>query len=143
MVSQRKRSTPQPDFSAARRAFDRWRKSRSSGERIPEQLWRSAVRLGRKYGINPTAKALGLDYYSLKNRLNGDGAAGNKRRKPIRRAAHRSAFVELPVASDSRHNGHAVVLERRDGTKLRVELGVAPQADDLEAIARALLSAAQ
>lgn len=145
MASQRKRSPAQPDdFAAARRAFERWRKTRSSGERIPEPLWRSAVRLARKHGVNPTAKALGLDYYSLKARLEGDAAARRKPREPKRRARRKSAFVELPITGISRgDNGHAVVLERRDGTKLRVELNAAPDAGDLEAMARALLSAAQ
>jgi hypothetical protein len=32
-------------------------------------LWAAAVELAREYGVNKTARALGLDYYSLKRRL--------------------------------------------------------------------------
>ena len=144
MASQRKRSTAKPeDFAAARRAFDRWRQNRSSGERIPKPLWSSAVRLARKHGVNPTAKALGLDYYSLKNRLESDDAARRKGQRSPRRAARKPAFVEVPLTGMAKRAGYAVVLEHRDGAKLRFEFDSAPDAGNLEAIARALLCAAQ
>jgi len=36
---------------------------------MPEALWRRAATLADKYGLNPTARALGLNYYSLKRHL--------------------------------------------------------------------------
>ena len=47
---------------------DRWRQSPSKGLRMPEALWKAAARLARAHGLSPVAKALGLDYYSLKKR---------------------------------------------------------------------------
>ncbi|MDC0935096.1 hypothetical protein OAS39_02335 [Pirellulales bacterium] len=48
--------------------FASWRKTRKRGERIPKHLWRAAAKLAAEYGLNATAKALGLDYYALKKR---------------------------------------------------------------------------
>jgi hypothetical protein len=142
MASQRT-AAKTDDFTAARRAFERWRKSRSSGCRIPESLWNSAVRLARKHGVNPTARALGLDYYSLKKRLENDAASRRKRRQRRPRATRKPAFVELPFSEVTKRVGCAVVLEQRDGVKLRFEFDSSPDAGDLEAVARALLGAAQ
>ena len=52
-----------------RRRFDRWRDTRDGRRRIPQGLWASAVKAASRYGLNPTARALGLDYYSLKKHV--------------------------------------------------------------------------
>ena len=49
--------------------LERWRKTRKRCSSIPDGLWAAAVELARQYGVNKTARALGLDYYSLKRRL--------------------------------------------------------------------------
>ena len=51
------------------RKIERWRQRRRPRARIPEELWREAAELACEYGINRTAKALRLDYNSLKKRL--------------------------------------------------------------------------
>jgi len=56
-------------LSAASKQFDRWRKRHRPRERLPQDLWRQAAALARKHGLNPTAHALGLNYYSLKRHL--------------------------------------------------------------------------
>jgi hypothetical protein len=56
--------------------------------RIPERLWALAVRLAKTHGVSRTATALGLDYYSLKKRV--EAAAGQA-------PSSGPAFVELPV----------------------------------------------
>ena len=53
----------------ARRQLDRWRRQHRPRTRLPEELWRKAVTLARKHGVNRTAGALGLKYYSLKKRV--------------------------------------------------------------------------
>jgi len=51
-------------------------------------LWRSAVRLARRAGVYPVARALGLNYDSLKQRVDaGDGGGDRSGRRP--------AFVEI------------------------------------------------
>jgi hypothetical protein len=56
-------------LSAARKQFDRWRKRRRPRQRLAQELWRQAAALARKHGLNPTARALGLNYHSLKRHL--------------------------------------------------------------------------
>jgi len=56
-------------LSTARCQFDRWRSRQPQRTRLPEELWRKAVVLARKHGLNKTASALGLKYYSLKKRI--------------------------------------------------------------------------
>lgn len=36
---------------------------------MPEELWRSAAELARKRGVYPVVRALGLNYYSLRKRV--------------------------------------------------------------------------
>jgi hypothetical protein len=53
----------------ARRQFDRWRRQHRPRARLPEELWQRAATLARRHGLNRTASALGLKYYSLKKRM--------------------------------------------------------------------------
>jgi len=46
---------------------------------IPESLWAAAAELARKHGINPTAKALHLEYGKLKQRAEAAMSAVKKR----------------------------------------------------------------
>ena len=62
----RRTATVPARLATARRRFDRWRGVRKLGARIPEHLWRSAVKLSEAYGLSRTARVLGLDYYALK-----------------------------------------------------------------------------
>ena len=85
-----------------RQRFVRWRQDREPRARIPERLWTAAIERARASGLNRTARALHLDYYSLKNRLE----AGSDRKTQRRRSASgqrvggrstRQAFVEVPT----------------------------------------------
>ena len=67
-------STKQPAnlpvaLSAASQRFDQWRSQHCKGARLPKELWREAAALAREHGLNKTARALGLNYYSLKKHL--------------------------------------------------------------------------
>jgi len=59
---------PKALFTASRR-FDKWRRQHRKRTRLPKELWREAVVLAREHGLNKTARALGLKYYSLKKHL--------------------------------------------------------------------------
>ena len=56
-------------LSKVRRQFDQWRSRHRKHTRLPQELWRQAAALAREHGLNKTARALGLDYYSLKKHL--------------------------------------------------------------------------
>lgn len=127
-------------FGQARRAFERWRSDRKPGTRIPERLWKSAAQLARSHGVNPTAKALGLDYYSLKRRLDDSESTNDSQ---AGRRDHRDTFVEIPSAPEiARSPACTFIVEKPDGMKLRVEFA-APGGSDIEALARTFLSAAR
>ena len=74
-------------LEAVRERLESWRRTRTT-RGIPEPLWCSAVRLARKAGVYPVARALGLNYDSLKERLAAsDDVSGGSRKEPV--------FVEI------------------------------------------------
>jgi hypothetical protein len=104
------------DFAAAcsrvQRKLDQWRQRHRPRARIPGELWREAAELACAHGINRTARALRLDYYSLKKRA--AAAAEASRRIP--------GFVEIlpgqmPAASEC-----TIEVEDPGGAKLRIHL---------------------
>ena len=64
-------------LSTARRQFDHWRSQQPNKRtRLPEELWQQAVALAKEHGLNKTARALNVKYYSLKKHLDQAGASG-------------------------------------------------------------------
>jgi hypothetical protein len=108
-----------------RSRFQAWRGQRNRGERIPRPRWALAVRLVSQHGLSRTATALGLDYYSLKKRV--EAAA----QEPPSRGP---AFVELPppvvVGKQALFE-----LDNGAGATMRVQL-LGYDAADVEALAR-------
>ena len=51
------------------RRFERWRRTRNGHPCIPEAPWASAAKAAGKHGLNRTVRALRLDYYLLKKRV--------------------------------------------------------------------------
>lgn len=95
-----------------RKRLDTWRESHRPRSRIPGRLWESAVQVAGQCGLNRTAKALHLDYYDLKKRLD----AVSVRRGPV------PSFIELsPVVSGSTPEC-IIELETRNGAKMRVHI---------------------
>lgn len=64
-----KRGSLSPALTRGRDRFQAWRRSREAGTRIPDRLWKLAVKLAAKHGISQTSTVLGLDYYSLKRHV--------------------------------------------------------------------------
>ncbi len=111
------------DLAHARNRFQAWREQRTGRGRIPRSLWALAVRLAKAHGVSRTAVALGLDYYSLKERA--EAVSGPPASPP--------AFVEVhsPIL------GKTGVFEFDDGAgvTMRVQL-TGYDAADVEALAR-------
>ena len=103
-------------LEALRRRFDRWRRSRTARSRIPDPLWTSAVQAAGRYGLHRTTKALRLDYYALKKRV--EDAASD--REPDREAA--ATFFELPAPVSGGVSEWVVELEDPGGAKMRLHL---------------------
>ena len=66
------RTVPRPLARATER-FEKWRKRGRARRKIPDRLWDLARSLGETYGVNRTARALRLDYYDLKGRVEATG----------------------------------------------------------------------
>lgn len=107
----------------------KWRRSRLLGTRIPEPLWRLAIELASQYGVSRTATTLGIDYYALKKRLEGQVSP--------RRVGPRTApsFVELAPASLPAVGGCVIEFATASGAKMRIELR-GSQVPDLAALGR-------
>jgi hypothetical protein len=101
-------------LAAAQRRFFVWRSKRGDKiERIPPALWAAAVGCAEQYGVNRTARSLGLDYACLKRRMH----AGS----PVGTTASSSAFVEF-IAPGASAPECVLEVESRAGAKLRIEL---------------------
>jgi hypothetical protein len=116
--------------------FENWRRTRTVRSRIPEPLWDSAVKLAGVYGLHRTAKALRVNYYALKERVEGE-TASDVRNVPEGDAAMFLELASVPPASSKAAGSCECTLELEDGdgAKMRVHLsGVAMP--DLVALSR-------
>jgi hypothetical protein len=105
-----------PQVESVRLRLERWRRNRKHRSPIPEELWASAAELAGEYGLAKTARALRLDYYSLKERL---GASG----QPISpEAKTQPAFVELVPQAPAAISECTVELEDPSGARMRVHI---------------------
>lgn len=110
-----------------RRRLDEWRKNRPKLGPIPAPLWEEAAVLARDHGIYPIAKALRLDYNSLKRRM------GVVSRATGTMPVDHPAFVEVAlVSSPPASVEYPVELERSDGARMKVGLS---RQEDLIALA--------
>ena len=131
-----------PNMQKVYRRLKRWRSTHTGRLPIPESLWAAAAELAREHGINPTAKALHLEYGKLEQRAEAAGVAKKRVAKApadVPRRARRTApprFVELMAPSPGSFPGAVVELEGPRG-RMRIELkGVARE--ELVALSRAL-----
>ncbi len=103
-----------------RRRIARWRETRPyRGAAMPTALWGAAIALARQHGLSTTARALHLDYGSLKKRLDAAGAG----RVPS------PAFVELPAVRPSGLGPCVIDLEAPRGGRMRIEVAGVTVAD--------------
>ena len=132
MAKRRTRALP-AQVEEVRRRLDGWRRARKHRARLPEELWASAVKLVAGYGLHKTARALRLDYYALKKRV--ESASRQSPSEP----QGATAFMELvgrPVAGASEC---VVELQNRRGAKMRIQLkGISPP--DLAALSKSFWS---
>lgn len=87
-----------------------WRATPGKGQKIPEPVWRKAVRAAKKHGVNPVSKALGLDYSCLKRRI-GSGH-GISELMP--------AFVEVKAPATRDDLACVIEMEKGGGTRMRI-----------------------
>ena len=112
-----------------RRRFEQWRATHTVRSRLPNKLWAAAVKMAGTFGLHRTSRALRLEYYSLKKRLDQRSmvatvppkkAASGRRSPTSFDASPTTTFVELaPVAGGCECT---VELEDAAGAKMRVRL---------------------
>jgi len=95
-----------------RARFNDWRRIHKARTRIPERLWDSAGHVAGQYGLHRTARALHLDYYALKKRMDSVGL--KKERVP--------SFIELSPRALESTSECIIELETRNGAKMRIQI---------------------
>jgi hypothetical protein len=92
--------------------LEEFRATHPGRTKLPESLWRSAVKLARRHGVYVVAHPLRLDYSKLKRQANGASA-------PRRRKAQ-ARFVELMGAAPARVDEYLIEFESPRGPKMRI-----------------------
>lgn len=77
------------DIEALRRRVETWRKTRTKRSPMPEDLWSDAAKLAAHHGHHRVARALRINYDSLKDRLERDSKREGKK------ASGPKEFVEM------------------------------------------------
>ena len=111
------------------RRLERWRKARRGRAPIPKGLLEAAGRVAREHGVNPTSKALGLEF----NKLRAFAESGIVAREKVTAPPQFLELVSAPAA-----NGAECVIEMEGPRgKMRIEWkgSVAP---DLASLGRML-----
>ncbi len=118
-------------LAEARRRFERWRKFRGSGGRIPHELWMAAAEAAAEHGAEAVAARLGVDLVRLRH-WTRIAAGGVPDRAP-------AAFVELPPLAEVGGVADAgcaaectLEVEEPSGRKLRISLRGPATAQALE-----------
>ena len=114
-------SVSDAQLAAVVNRFHQWRGSRAKIERIPEALWQAAGALYPRYSVFRIARALGLNFVELRDRVRPEAkATGRVNRKSTPASAERLHFLELPAAAvgGSQSECHLKVREGRRGTRI-------------------------
>ena len=98
-------------LAKGRLRFDEFRRRHRPRAPLSKDLWSLAADLAKEHGLNRTAQALGLDYYSLKKRVDASGDPGNK-----------PEFIELLPAGFPPGPECTIELEDAAGAKMRIHL---------------------
>jgi hypothetical protein len=97
--------------------FERWRRNKKRGDRIPQPLWDEAIGLVETHGISQVTRTLRLSATDL-NKRRGIVRASQRRQTLIAE----TAFVEVERAPIPVSDTEAMwmELERPDGMRLRI-----------------------
>jgi hypothetical protein len=101
-------------LAQAKQGFDRWRRGRKGGRRIPDRLWRMAAEAVTIHGVHATARELRLNATRLKEQLQALGQD--------RASEATLGFVEFPWMGTTPMPECILEAEDQAGRKLRVHL---------------------
>ena len=115
-------SAPGSKLERVRYRFELWRKTRKRCSPIPDTLWASAVELAREQGLHRTARALRLNYHSLKKRL--AAIEGLPCRSP-----EKATFIEFLPPGANGSSACTIEMEKARGEKMKIHLPALGRAD--------------
>src|ERR1035441_6281282 len=104
------------ELAEARRRLEEWRGAYRKREPFPEELWVMAVSLAQQHNVHRVARALGLDYGTL------------KRRMPVTTKEPGAAFLELISPVPGSIAECSMEAESASGAKLRIQMKSVPPA---------------
>lgn len=117
-MNSRRKAPSTEELAPLRKRIDEWRGSRAARGPMPVEIWDSAVVLARVYGACRIARAVDLDYKSLRLRI------ARAMEKP---GLVKPTFVELPatvvqesVSAPAR--GASIEISSPDGSRMRINL---------------------
>lgn len=117
------------EIEGLRGRIEAWRQMRPKSRPMPEELWRAASAAAKRLGAGRVARALGLKYETLKQRvISGDPSASGPGRQKV---PGKTEFVELrdfamPGLSVDRDE-MVVEMVAADGTRLTIRVtGASP-----------------
>jgi hypothetical protein len=105
------------ELEQLRRRFEEFRNTQSVRSRLPETLWAAAAELARRHGVNPTARALRLDYTGVRKQVEKQDRPRRKRE-----VAAWPTFMEFVAPGAKAVTNCRVEVESAQGGKLRLEL---------------------
>ena len=97
--------------------YERWRRNKKRGDRIPKPLWDEAIGLVETHGVSRVTRTLRLSATDL-NKRRGIVGTRQRRQAPVAEAA----FVQIehtPFAAPDAQT-QWMELERPDGMRLRI-----------------------
>lgn len=100
--------------------FQEWREGHAPRARLPAALWAAAVELARQQGLYRTARALRLDYASLKQKVQATPRAA------ATPATVPAAFVELLAPAGSLATDCLIEMEGARGGRMRMQMKMTP-----------------
>jgi hypothetical protein len=105
--------------------IERWRQARPKSGSMPEELWQEAGAAAKRLGTNRVARALGLGYEGLKQRVLSKKKGGPRGKEPGEVLAQEAQFIELPglpMLGSPAGNGEEMVVElvAADGMRLTI-----------------------
>jgi hypothetical protein len=109
------------DLERLRQRFEEFRNMQPTRARLPESLWAAAAEVAKRHGVNPTARALRLDYAGLRKRVGNQNQAKTRGKK-----ADPPSFLEFVAPGAKAVTNCTVEVETAKGSKLRLELKAVP-----------------
>jgi len=112
------------EIEGLRGRIEGWRQSRPKSRPMPEELWQEASEAAKRLGTGRVARALGLSYEALKQRVISKGSSRRRDAAPKHGQRERAEFIELtgfaglgPVVT---RDEMVVEMVAADGTRLTI-----------------------